>query len=46
MQRKGLIRYSRGKVTVIDRAGLERESCECYRIVRSHRDQLLGHFTA
>ena len=44
LQRKGLIKYSRGRVAVIDRAGLERESCECYRKIRSHRDQLLGHF--
>jgi hypothetical protein len=28
---KGLIRYSRGKVTVLDRAGLEGCACECYR---------------
>ena len=42
LQDAGLIRYSRGKVTVTDRAGLERSACECYGIVRGHRDRLLG----
>lgn len=30
LQQAGLIRYSRGKVTIVDRAGLEAEACECY----------------
>jgi len=34
MQRKGLIRYSRGRIFILDRARLEEESCECYRIIR------------
>jgi CRP-like cAMP-binding protein len=34
LQRKGLIRYSRGRIHVIDPAGLEREACECYATVR------------
>lgn len=42
LQKEGLIRYSRGKITILDRRGLEARSCECYRIVR---DQL-GHFLA
>jgi CRP-like cAMP-binding protein len=29
-QRSGLIRYSRGRLTIIDRAGLEARACECY----------------
>lgn len=37
MQRKGLIRYSRGNIFILDRARLEADSCECYRIIR---DQL------
>ena len=40
MQRKGLIRYSRGRIFILDRARLEADSCECYRIIR---DQL-RHF--
>jgi CRP-like cAMP-binding protein len=33
---QGLIRYARGRVEVLHRAGLERKACECYRIVRDH----------
>ena len=33
LQRAGLIRYSRGRVQVVDRAGLERAACECYGII-------------
>jgi CRP-like cAMP-binding protein len=33
LQRAGLIRYHRGQVTIIDREGLERASCECYATV-------------
>jgi len=42
LQRAGLIRYSRGRVTVVDRAGLEAASCECYGTIRAQRRQLLG----
>ena len=42
LRRRGLIGYSRGKVTVTDRAGLEAAACECYGIVRDHRARLLG----
>ncbi|HEX8853498.1 MAG TPA: helix-turn-helix domain-containing protein, partial [Pyrinomonadaceae bacterium] len=34
IQRKGLIAYSRGKVTILDRRGLEAAACECYKLVR------------
>ncbi len=33
LQAAGLIRYSRGLITVVDRAGLEAAACECYRII-------------
>ena len=42
LQRAGVIRYSRGKITVVDRAALEAASCECYSVVRAHFDRLLG----
>jgi len=31
LQKAGLIKYHRGKVTIVDRQGLEAASCECYR---------------
>jgi len=34
LQRKGLIRYSRGRIHIVDPAGLENEACECYRTIR------------
>jgi CRP-like cAMP-binding protein len=41
LQQAGLIKYSRGKITVTDRAGLEAASCDCYAIVRAQFDRLL-----
>jgi CRP-like cAMP-binding protein len=41
LQKAGLIKYSRGRMTIIDREGLEAISCECYRIVREEFDRLL-----
>jgi CRP-like cAMP-binding protein len=35
LQRSGLIRYSRGQVTIIDRTGLEATACECYSIAHA-----------
>ena len=37
-----LIRSHRGRITVLDRAGLESASCECYRVIRDEYDRLLG----
>jgi CRP-like cAMP-binding protein len=42
LQRAGLIRYKRGTVTMIDRGGLIRRSCECYGVSKSEFDRLLG----
>lgn len=41
-QKSGLIRYTRGRVTILDRDGLEGTSCECYRTVKKEFDRLLG----
>jgi CRP-like cAMP-binding protein len=41
LQKAGLIRYSRGHITVLDRAGLEQRSCECYAVVKKEYDRLL-----
>ena len=42
LERAGCIRYKHGVIEVIDRAGLERESCECYDIIRAEFERLLG----
>jgi CRP-like cAMP-binding protein len=42
LQRAGLIRYRRGNVTIIDRGGLLRRSCECYGVSKKEFDRLLG----
>ncbi|MCI0468089.1 MAG: helix-turn-helix domain-containing protein [Beijerinckiaceae bacterium] len=34
LQREGLIAYQRGRLQVLDRPGLEKASCECYRVIR------------
>jgi CRP-like cAMP-binding protein len=35
---EGLVAYSRGQLEILDVAGLERRSCECYRIIKDHLD--------
>ncbi len=42
LQKAGLIRYRRGNVTIIDRRGLIRRSCECYGVSKKEFDRLLG----
>lgn len=41
LQKAGLIRYARGQIEVLSRAGLERRSCECYAVVKNEYDRLL-----
>ena len=40
LENAGLVRCSRGQITVLDRPGLEARSCECYRVVRKEHDRL------
>jgi CRP-like cAMP-binding protein len=41
LQKAGLIRYARGHISVLDRAGLEQRTCECYAVVKKEYDRLL-----
>jgi len=41
LQAAGLIEYSRGKITVLDRPGMEARVCECYQVVKHESDRLL-----
>lgn len=41
LQKLGVIEYSRGQITVLDRARLEELSCECYAVVKREADRLL-----
>lgn len=42
LQREGYIRYTRGKIAVLDRPGLEQRVCECYAVVKLEFDRLLS----
>jgi CRP-like cAMP-binding protein len=46
LQAAGLIRYSRGRITVLDRRGVENRVCECYEVVRKEFERLLPEATA
>ena len=43
LQEQGLITYTRGVITILDPAGLERRACECYRIIRDVFDRMLAN---
>ena len=38
LKERRLIEYTRGSIHILDVAGLERQSCECYRIIKNHLD--------
>ena len=42
LQKKKLLRYSRGHITIRNRAGLERAACGCYQAVNAIRDRMLN----
>ena len=42
LQKLGVIRYSRGRITVLDRPALEQLSCECYSVVKRESDRIEG----
>jgi CRP-like cAMP-binding protein len=41
LQKAGLIHYDAGEITVLDRPGVEKRSCECYAVVKKESDRLL-----
>jgi hypothetical protein len=41
LQRVGVIHYSRGRVTVMDRASLQTRACECYEVISREYDRLM-----
>src|SRR5439155_1928476 len=44
LQAAGLIKYSRGKIQIVNREGLQDSACECYATVNKHYQSLLGVF--
>jgi CRP-like cAMP-binding protein len=46
LQKAGLIAYVRGRITVLDRTGLELRTCECYAVVKREYARLLPHVIA
>jgi len=46
LQDDGLVHYSRGRITVPDRPGLEARTCECYQVVKKEYDRLLPNLIA
>lgn len=42
LQKAGIIRYRRGRITIVDRAALQGSACECYQTVHAQLEQLFG----
>jgi CRP-like cAMP-binding protein len=42
LQQDGLIQYSRGSITILDRDGLEKETCECYAVIQKRLDRFFA----
>ncbi|MGZ3253663.1 MAG: helix-turn-helix domain-containing protein, partial [Burkholderiaceae bacterium] len=42
LQAKGYISYRRGHITALNRAGLEKDVCECYSVVKKEFERLLS----
>ena len=42
LQKKGWIKYSRGRMRLLDLKGLQQGACECYDTVKSHYERLLS----
>jgi hypothetical protein len=45
LQQRGLIHYSRGRVEILNRRGIEETACECYDSVETHFGRLLPNVT-
>jgi hypothetical protein len=42
LEKAGLIAHARGNITVVDRAGLEQASCECYQTLRDRQAKVIA----
>jgi hypothetical protein len=42
LKRRRLIDYRRGRIRILDRKGLEKMACECYALIRSEHEHLVG----
>ena len=43
LQRKGMVRYARGRISILDRRKLEGAACECYQVISEELDSFLNH---
>jgi hypothetical protein len=45
LQKAGLIQYARGRIKILDRAGLKESACDCYEVIREHVDKAVPRLT-